>query len=149
MLAFRELAIATHLVGMVLWIGGVVAASVVAASAASASAGGEGEGGRAALAAARRAVLVVATPGMLLAWLAGLSYLVPNFAELYARAGWMHGKLTAVLVLTGLTGVLTGRLRRAAAGTKPASAGLFGGLALALIVGSAAVIFLAVLRPGA
>lgn len=140
---FRDLAVATHLVGMVLWIGGAVTAAVVAASAAS-----EGEAGRPAIAAARRSVLFVATPGMLLAWIAGLSFLVPNFLELYARAGWMHGKLTLLLILSALTGVLTGRLRKAATGTKPASAGLFGGLAIALMLGAAIVVFLAILRPG-
>lgn len=140
---FRDLAIATHLVGMALWVGGVVAAAIVAAVAVR-----EGEGGRPALAAARKAVLFAATPGMVLAWIAGLSFLVPHFAELYARAGWMHTKLTLLLALTGATGVLTGRLRKAASGTRPATAGLFGGLALAIAVGAAAIVFLAVLRPG-
>ncbi len=140
---FRNIAIATHLIGMALWIGGAATAAMVAAAAAR-----EGEAGRPTLAAARRAVLFVATPGMLLAWIAGLSYLVPNFTTLYARAGWMHGKLTLLIILTGITGVLTGRLRRGAAGTKPVSPGMMGGLSLAVVVIAALIVFLAVLKPG-
>jgi putative membrane protein len=143
-MSFRELAIATHLLGMALWVGGVATAAFVAASGAR-----EGESGRAAIAAARKAVLMLATPGLLLAWLAGLSYLVPNFTTFYAKAGWMHGKLTLLIVLTAITGVLTGRLRKAAAGTKPASPGLFGGLGLAVVVLAALIVFLAMLKPGA
>lgn len=140
---FRDLAVSIHLVGVVLWIGGIVAAAIVAATAAK-----EAEGGRNAMAAARRAVLFAATPGMLLAWIAGLAFLVPNFADLYARAGWMHTKLTLLLILTGITGVLTGRLRKAAAGTKPASSGLFAGLGLAVLLAGAVIVFLAELQPG-
>ncbi len=143
MFAFRDLAVATHLVGLIFWMGGIVVAAMIAASAAR-----EGEAGRATIAAARRAVLMVATPGMLLAWIAGLAYLVPNFTTLYARAGWMHGKLTLIVVLSALTGVLSGRLRRTASGAKPASAGFFGGFALAILAASAIVVFLAVLKPG-
>lgn len=139
----RELAIATHLLGMILWIGGVSAAAMIAAAAAR-----EGDAGKAAIAAARRAVLVLATPGMLLAWVAGLSYLIPNFTTFYARAGWMHGKLTAVLVLSAITGILSGHLRRAADGKKAASPGLLGGLALTVVAFTAIVVFLAVLKPG-
>ncbi len=140
---FRDLAVATHLVGVVLWVGGIVAAAIVGATVAK-----EGEAGRSALAAARRAVLYAATPGMLLAWIAGLSFLIPHFTDLYARAGWMHTKLTLLLVLTGVTGVLTGRLRKAAAGIKPASSGLFGGLGMTVLLSAAVIIFLATLQPG-
>lgn len=140
---FRDIAIATHLIGMALWVGGIATAALVAAAAAR-----DAEGSRATLVAARRAVLFLATPGMLLAWVAGLSWLVPNFTTLYARMGWMHGKLTILLVLTAITGVLTGRLRRAASGSKPPSAALFGGLGLAVVVLAAVTVFLAILKPG-
>jgi putative membrane protein len=141
-LPFRELAIATHLVGVMLWIGGATAAAMVAAASSQ-------SGDRAAIGAARRAFSWIATPGMLLAFLAGLSYLIPNFRALYAHAGWMHIKLTIVLVMAALSGVLSGRLRKTANGQKPASAGFFGGMALAFVVLGASVVFLAMLRPGA
>lgn len=140
----RELAIATHLLGMALWVGGAAAAAFVAARAAR-----EAEAARGAMTAARTVVSTLVTPGMLLAWVAGLSYLVPNFTTFYAKAGWMHGKLTLLIVLSGVTGVLTARLRKAAAGTKPGSPGLFGGLGLAVIVLAALIVFLAMLKPGA
>jgi putative membrane protein len=142
---FRDVAVATHLIGVILWIGGTATAAIVAIAAARE----EGAARTAMLSAARRAVLVLATPGLLLAWIAGLAYLVPSFTTLYARAGWMHGKLTILIVLTALTGVFTGRLRKAAAGTKPPSVGLFAGVMLTLLVAAAIVAFLAELRPGA
>jgi putative membrane protein len=140
----RELAIATHLLGMALWVGGAAAAAFVAAAGSR-----EGEGGRGAIAAARKAFGTLANPGMALAWLAGLSYLIPNFTTFYAKAGWMHGKLTLLLVLSALTGVLGARMRKAAAGTKPGSPGLFGGLGLGVVVLAALIVFLAMLKPGA
>ncbi len=140
---FRDLAIATHLIGMIFWVGGASAAAMMAAAAAR-----DGDAGRLTLASARRAVLMLSTPGRLIAWIAGLSYLVPNFTAFYAHAGWMHGKLTLVVIMTGLTGVLTGHLRKAAAGKKPASPGLLGGVGLAIVVTAALIVFLAVLKPG-
>lgn len=141
---FRELAIATHLLGMALWVGGAATAAFVAVAGAR-----EGEGGRGAIAAARKAFGMLANPGMGLAWLAGLSFLVPNFTTFYAKAGWMHGKLTLLVVLSAVTGVLGARLRKAAVGTKPGTPGLFGGLGLGVLVIAALIIFLAMLKPGA
>jgi uncharacterized membrane protein len=141
---FRELAVATHLIGAMLWIGGTVAAAVVAIAGARET----GDTQKAVLTAARRAALYVAAPGLLIAFVAGLAYLVPNFTTIYARAGWMHGKLTLVLIAAAMTGVFTGRLRRAAAGTKPASVGLFAAAALVSVLVAAAVSFLAELQPG-
>ena len=53
---------------------------------------------------------------MLLAFVGGFGMLIPNFTTLYAKAGWMHAKLTLVIILAGATGVLGGRLRRWADG---------------------------------
>lgn len=140
---FRDLAISTHLIGMILWVGGSALAAMIAAAAAR-----EGQAGRATIAAARRAVLMLSTPGMVLTWLAGLSYLIPNFTTIYAKAGWMHGKLTLVVILSGMSGMLTSHLRKAAAGTKPASPGLLGGLGLGFVVLGAVIVFLAIFKPG-
>lgn len=142
-MALRDLALSAHFIGLILWIGGAVTAATVAASAARAPE----EGRRIALVAARRAVLYWATPGMLLAWAGGLTVLVPDFGVLYARAGWMHAKLALLVVLTALTGVFTGRLRRAAEGRRAASGGLFNGLGVALVIGATLVVLLAKLRP--
>ena len=109
----RELALVAHFLGLIFWIGGSVAALSVAGYVAR-------EDNQGALVAARKAMLYWATPGMLLAWIGGLTVLLPDFAEIYARAGWMHAKLTLLLVLSAVTGIASGRLRKAAAGTKPA-----------------------------
>ncbi|MCC6874685.1 MAG: CopD family protein [Sandaracinaceae bacterium] len=143
-MTLRALAIATHIVGLILWVGGTASAALVAASVADAAE----ETRKVAYGAARKAVLFIGTPGVVLTWIAGLSVLLPDFSVLYARAGWMHGKLTVILLLTALTGVLTGRLRRAAKGTA-VSATTFSGLAIGLVLGAAIIVFLAILRPGA
>jgi putative membrane protein len=142
-MTFQLLAVATHLLGAILWVGGTATAAVVAIAASRE----EGAARTATLNAARRAVLMIATPGLLLTWIAGLSFLVPNFTTLYARAGWMHGKLTILLVITALTGVFTGRLRKAATGKKEPSVGLFAATVLVLLVGAAVIVFLAELQP--
>jgi uncharacterized membrane protein len=97
----------------------------------------------------RRAVLVVATPGLLLAWAGGLTMLIPHFSEMYMRAGWMHGKLTVAVIATALTGVVTGKVRRVARDEALASPGLMWTLGILLVLLGAAAVVLAVLRPGA
>lgn len=134
----NHLALIAHLLGMAFWIGGMVTAATVA------SVSKDDEKG---LGAARKAIFQWATPGMLLAWAGGLTMLIPNFTSTYASAGWMHAKLTFVVVLSGLTGVMTARIRKAAAGTKPLSGRLVDGLAWALTVGAMIVLALAVLKP--
>lgn len=130
-----------HSFGVALWIGGIVAAALAAAYAPS-------DAHRQAAASSRTAVLYVATPGLLLAWIGGLMRLLPLFGEVYAKAGWMHGKLTIALVVTGLTGMLTGHLRKAAAGSGVIKPGLLRGVGWAIAGLAAAITFLAVFRPG-
>lgn len=131
---------ALHILGVILWVGGVVTAALIAAFAPS-------DGRTAVAAAARRAVLLVATPGMLLAWVVGLWILIARWSDVYGTEGWMHAKLTLALIVTGLTGFATGRLRKAATGkatVSPASMRILGGSVILLAVG---VLFLAFLHP--
>jgi len=130
---------AAHLLGVIFWVGGAATAALVVVFASP-------EGREPAAAAARKTLLWVATPGMLVAWAAGLAVLLPSFGSYYLHEGWMHGKLTVALVVTGLTGVLTGRLRRAAGGSD-AKPGLVRALGLALLVLAAVVVFLVKLGP--
>lgn len=139
----RDLALAAHFIGVIFWMGGSVVAASMAATAA--STGGEGE--KTAMLAARKAVIFWATPGMLLAWAGGLTVLIPDFTTVYASMGWMHAKLTLLLALTAVTGIFTGRLRKAAAGTKPASSGFMNALGLVLAVGVVVIVILARLKP--
>jgi putative membrane protein len=140
----RELALIVHLVGVLLWIGGAATAAWTAAQIVLAPADARREG----LGAARRALLTLASPGLVLAWMGGLAIVLPGWSELYARAGWMHGKILVGLVLAALTGVLTGRVRRAASGEREASSALFAGIATVLVLGAAVAVALVVLRPG-
>ncbi|MGE0791785.1 MAG: CopD family protein [Sandaracinaceae bacterium] len=142
-MSLTNIALAAHLVGVILWIGGEVAGAAIAASAVA-----DGDA-RPTLKAARTALMRWAVPGMLLAWIGGLTMLIPNFTTLYARAGWMHGKLTLLLIASALSGILSARIRKAANGDKPLSAGFARGLAIAMAAIAAIVVALVVFRPGA
>jgi putative membrane protein len=140
----RSLALVIHVIGVLLWIGGAAMASWTAAELALAPP----EARRVGFGAARRALLVLATPGLLLAWIGGLVMLVEGWSAIYARAGWMHGKVTIGLVLAAVSGVMTSRIRKAAAGEREASRSLLAGLAMAFVLGAAIAVVLVVLRPG-
>ena len=128
-----------HMLGVIFWIGSAVAIAMTAAAPTQPDSG--------VAQALRRVALRLTSPAMLIAFVGGLGLLIPNFTLLYARAGWMHGKLTLLLVLAGITGVLTGRLRRWTQGedvnprTFSRIAGAFGVIAVVIVV-------LAVFKPG-
>ncbi len=128
------------MIGMLFWVGSAVAIGVAATV--------KSDAPQQSAKALRKANLVVTAPAMVLAWIGGLGMLVPNFSEVYARAGWMHGKLTLLLVLAGLTGVLSGKLRRAANGTQEVPGKTFCILWVAMAVIAAVIVSLAVFRPG-
>ena len=140
----REISLVLHVLGVLLWSGGCASAGGTAAQLSTASPLARTEG----LAAVRRSLLVIATPGLLLAWLGGLTIFV-TFLDVYARAGWMHGKITIALVLSALHGVLVARVRRAASGERPASQTVFAGLGMAIVIAAAVVVALVIFRPGA
>ena len=104
MIVFRYL----HFLGITFWVGSAVAVAIAAATPT------PWESGIAQT--LRKVTLRVTTPAMLLAFAGGFGTLIPNFAEVYAKQGWMHGKLTLLLLLAGATGVLSGKLRRWADG---------------------------------
>lgn len=52
-------------------------------------------------------------------------------------------------MISALHGVLVARVRKAADGTREASAATFGGLAMAIVVLALAAVALVILRPGA
>jgi uncharacterized membrane protein len=72
--------------------------------------------------------------------------LIPDFAETYAKQGWMHTKLALLLVLAGATGVLMGKLRKWAEGQE-VSATTFGRLAWVISIIAVLIVTLAVFRP--
>ena len=134
MIVFRYL----HFLGITFWIGTAVAVAIAA------SAPTPWESGIAQ--ALRKVTLRVTTPAMLVAFAGGIGTLVPNFAEVYAKEGWMHAKLALLLVLAGATGVLTGKLRRWAEGQE-VSPKVFGKLAWAISILAVLIITLAIFQP--
>ena len=116
-----------HVIGVTLWIGGVLSVGLVGAFA---------SGERRVLAAARHASLRVATPGMVLAFVGGFTMFFVSL-DTYKSAGWVHIKITLAIIAAALTGVLSGKLRKAAAGVEVSSSTLrnlsFGVLFCALV----------------
>lgn len=129
----RSILIATHLFGAVVWAGGLTLFLFAAAS----MLHGKSQAGLAALVSPARKLV---NGGMLLAWAGGLGVLIPNFTQSYARAGWMHSKLTLLLVLSALTGVSMARARKGKAG----GIRLFAG---AVLVAVGLILVLVELRP--
>ena len=84
-LIFRSI----HMVGMLFWVGSAVAIGVAATV--------KSDAPRQSATALRKASLVVTAPAMVLSFVGGLGMLIPNFSAIYARAGWMHTKLTLLL----------------------------------------------------
>lgn len=132
-----------HVIGNVMWLGG----GAVAAFAFAQFATGDAATRRAAAQSLRKVVLMLVTPGMLLSLLAGLVMLLSYWSELYAKAPWMHMKLTVGLIAAGFSGVLSGRLRRAAQGSDVTakSVRLSGAILLLSAVLGVVLVFL---RPG-
>ena len=134
MIIFRYL----HFLGTMFWIGTAVAVAIAA------SAPTPWESGIAQ--ALRKVTVRVTTPSMILAFAGGIGMLVPNFADVYAKQGWMHGKLGLLLILAGATGVLTGKLRRWAQGQE-VDPSTFARLAAVISVVAVLIVTLAVFRP--
>lgn len=141
----RETSLLLHIIGVLLWIGGSASAAWSAGQLALAPA----EAREAGLLAVRRSLLMIATPGILLAWAGGLTMFIAYFDDVYRTAGWMHGKLTIGIVVSALHGVLVARVRKAATGEREVSQGFFAGVAMTIVLLGAAAVALVVLRPGA
>lgn len=103
-----------HVLGNILWLGGGAAAAFAMANFALASK----DNRVAAAQVVRKVVLLLVTPGMLLSFAGGLYMLLSYWSEIYAKAPWMHMKLTVGLIAAGFSGMLTGKLRRAADGAE-------------------------------
>ncbi len=102
-----------HVLGVIGWIGSALAIGLIGAQT-------DGEGASEQFTRLRGVMRQFTVPSMLVAWLAGLGVLVPNFMTAYKSAGWMHGKLLFVVIASGLTGALSANLRRAAEGEEGA-----------------------------
>lgn len=129
-----------HVIGNVLWLGGGAAAAFAFLLLLR-----QDPKVRLAAAQALRTIMLrMVTPGMLLSLSAGLVMLLMFWSELYAKAPWMHAKLTVGLIAAGFSGVLSGKLRRAASGTEvtPGSIKLAGSMLVLSAVANVAFVFL-------
>ena len=61
---------------------------------------------------------IILTPSLLIVWVLGL---LMAYAFGYFSEGWMHAKLTLVLILTGYHGWLVGQTKKMARGERPLS----------------------------
>ncbi len=59
---------------------------------------------------------IILTPSMIIVWVLGLSM---AYAGGHFASGWLHAKLTLVLVLTGYHGWLVGQTKKMARGARP------------------------------
>ena len=145
--ALDPVLIAVHVVAVVLWIGAFAAIGVVAT--------GEGDVKvRGAL--ARRIYTKVAVPAFLGAVAFGLFRLLRGWSGTsvdangivaggYAKAPWMHVKLTLALIIVALHHVIGGRTRKMA--TNGAPPGPIGVLSIVLVVAAAGAVGMVILRP--
>jgi len=127
-----------HFLGMAFWVGSAIGVAIAAATST--------QWESAVAQALRKVTLRVTTPSMLVAFAGGFGMLIPRFTEVYAKAGWMHAKLTLLILLAAATGVLTGKLRRWAGG-QDVKAKTFGRLAWAIGILGVLIVTFAVFRP--
>ena len=62
----------------------------------------------------RRLLRAIMTPSMIVVWLTGIALAVEAG---FFKAGWLHGKLVFVLILSGMHGYLAAERKRLEAGT--------------------------------
>ena len=130
---------ALHLAGAILWIGGSVIIAFIASRASEHSVQSETK------VALREVMLKFVAPAMVFAWMGGLTLLALGW-EGYKRAGWMHTKLLLVFIAAGITGALSARLRKLAAGEE-VSPGSLRRLSAVLIILMLLVLIMVLLGP--
>lgn len=124
-----------HVVFMVFWIAGLFMLPRQCIYMLDHAPGSEGEAKWAMRMAKLRSIIL--TPSLIIVWVLGLSM---AYAFGYFSQGWMHAKLTLVLVLSGYHGWLVAQTKKMSRGERPLSektlrmVGEVPGLILVLIV---------------
>jgi putative membrane protein len=139
-----QIAKLVHVLGNILWLGGGAACAFTMLFLAAESK----EVKLAAAKAVRKLVLLVVTPGMLLSFAGGLTNLLMYWDALYKKAPWMHTKLLVGLIAAAITGVLSGKLRKAASGGPEVPAGAMKLAGSVLLVSALLGVALVVMRFG-
>jgi len=101
------ISIGFHVVGLMLWVGGLICVSrmlIPFAKGESASAG--------VVAALNRSMHAFIYPGFLITLLSGLYQLFERGASFYMKQGWFHTKLTLVVVLVVLSVMVAGQISK-------------------------------------
>ncbi len=135
---------ALHIVAVITWVGGMLIVTVAIAAVSGARGHHEIASRAAFLARVSRWDRRVTTPALLVVGLLGLAL---------ARAGhwfpqaWLVAKLTMVLLLSAVHGVLSGNLRRLALSPQPGSSAFLRHAAAGVVVAVLIIVVLVVSKP--
>lgn len=105
---------AGHVIFMVFWLAGLFMLPRQCIYMLDHAPGSEGEAKWATRMGKLRAIIL--TPSMIIVWVLGLSL---AYAGSHFAFGWLHAKLTLVLVMTGYHGWLVGQTKKMARGERP------------------------------
>lgn len=105
---------AGHVIFMVFWLAGLFMLPRQCIYMLDHAPGSEGEAKWATRMAKLRSIIL--TPSMIIVWVLGLTL---AYAGGHFAFGWLHAKLTLVLVMTGYHGWLVGQTRKMARGERP------------------------------
>lgn len=130
-----------HLVAVAAWIGGMLAVPMLLAAHAAG-----GPDAAAFVRAARLLLKRLVLPGMIAALVLGVALIGMEPAIMKGK-GFMHAKLTLVLVLFGAHGFLSARARKLEGGAPGPSGGAWAGVAVALLALSTIIAGLVIVRP--
>lgn len=138
-----ELVKALHIISVITWIGGMLLSSVTIWAIGSTS-GDLTTETRSLAQSVKQWDRFVTSPAILLTWTFGITMAV--------QAGWFSSpwlmiKMVIVFVLSGVHGTLTGTLRRLGGGARPASNSGLNRAAPAILIATAVVVMLVVLKP--
>jgi uncharacterized integral membrane protein (TIGR00701 family) len=135
---------ALHIVAVITWVGGLLVVAV-AIAAVSGARDQHAIAGRAAfLAGVRQWDRRVTTPAMLLVWLLGLA--LAQTGHWFPQA-WLGVKLTMVLLLSAVHGLLSGNLRRLSLSQQPGSPASLRYAAAAVVAAVLIIVVLVVIKP--
>ncbi len=135
---------ALHIVAVITWIGGMLAAAVAIAAVSGARDQYEIAGSRAFLAGVRRWDRRVTTPAMLLVWILGLT--LASMGHWFPQT-WLVAKLAVVLLLSAAHGLLSGNLRKLSLSGQPGSPAGFRQAAAAVVAAVLVIVVLVVVKP--
>ncbi len=134
---------ATHIIMVIAWMAGMMYLPRLFIYHHQAAPGGEAAGYFAAM--ERRLLKGIMTPSLIAVWLLAGLMLFANPALF--SAGWFHGKLAAVLAISGIHGYYAAAQRKFEAGGKPRSERFWRVMNEAPFILLIVVVFLAVVKP--